>query len=269
MSSVSSRDGNALVGRSSTSVGSRLWFGDIKRVLLTNLLSYGGSCWLVTVTAPGADVLPWDGSRVEQHAAHEWNCSAQRRWSELHRRAAQATHRAGYSVTSLARAWQLQKRGVLHLHLALGVATPAEHAAARQYVGELRARAREFGFGFIDAVDRDGKSGRSRVLEPHRAAGYLSRYMGESSQLVEAIRLEHRPRRLVWVSPALTCSTMCTMRRLRRVRFLYWIRSGQSSVLALKRRSRLYGASLFPAWMRDPVEHRAVSSLLGAAYAGP
>jgi hypothetical protein len=264
VSELSSRDGNALAGRSSTDVGSRLWFGDIKRVLLTNLLSYGGACWLVTVTAPGADLLPWDEAsrKVEPHAAHEWNRSAQRRWSELHRRAVQATRRAGHDVSSLARVWQMQSRGVLHLHLVLGVESLAERTAARHYVAELRARSREFGFGYIDAVDRDGKSGKSRVMEPHRAAGYLSRYLGESSQLAEAIALEDRPRRLVWVSPSLTRSTKCTMRRLRRARFLYWIRRGDSSVLALARRSRKYGGSLFPAWMRDSAEHRAVAQLL-------
>jgi hypothetical protein len=235
----------------------------VKRLLLTNLLGYGGSCWLVTVTAPGADLLPWDerSKRVVQHAAHEWNRSAQRRWSELHRRALQGTRRAGFDVRSLARVWQMQSRGVLHLHLVLGVNTPAEHAAARFYVAQLRARSREFGFGFVDAVDRDGKSGRSRVMAPERAAGYLSRYLGDSSQLREAIALRERPRRLVWVSSGLTRSTSCTMRRLRRVRLLYVVRRGDS-VLSL--------AGRLPVWFRDPLEYAAVAGLLREVVpAGP
>lgn len=261
MSSISSGDGTSLVGRASSRVGSSVWFGDVKRLLLTNLLSYGGSCWLVTVTAPGEDVLPWDGRRVVQHAAHEWNKTAQRRWSELHRRALQATRRAGHDVRSLARVWQMQKRGVLHLHLVLGVDSPADAAAARRYVLELRRRSTEFGFGFIDARDRDGKTGRSTVMAPERAAGYLSSYLGESSQLREAIALRERPRRLVWVASSLTGSTYCTMRRLRRARFLYVIRSGRS-VLAL--------AGRLPEWFSDPHEHAAVSGLLRSVVpAGP
>jgi hypothetical protein len=262
VSTLSSGDGNALVGRSSTDVGSRIWFGDVKRLLLTNLLAYGGSCWLVTVTAPGDDQLPRDESgKVVLHAAHEWNRTAQRRWSELHRRALQATRRAGFDVKSLARVWQMQSRGVLHLHLVLGVGQVAEHAAARRYVQELRARSDQFGFGFIDAVDRDGKSGRSRVMEPHRAAGYLSHYLGESSQLREAIALEDRPRRLVWVSSSLTRATSCTMGRLRRSRLLYVIRRGDS-VLAL--------AGRLPRWFGDPIEYAAVAGLLrNVVPAGP
>lgn len=262
MSDLSSRDGNALAGRSSTDVGSRLWFGDIKRVLLTNLLAYGGSCWLVTVTAPGDDQLPREASgKVVQHAAHEWNRTAQARWSELHRRALQATRRAGFDLKSLARVWQMQSRGVLHLHLVLGVGTVAEQAAARQYVAELRARAAEFGFGFIDARDRDGKAGKSTVMQPERAAGYLSRYLSDGSQLREAIALRERPRRLVWVSSSLTRSTACTMRRLRRVRLLHVVRRGDS-VLAL--------AGRMPQWFRDPLEYAAVSGLLREVVpAGP
>lgn len=238
-------------------VGSRLWFGDVRRLLLTNLLAYRGSCWLVTVTPPGKEVLPWDGQKVELHAAHEWNRTAARRWSELHRWAAQATARAGHDLSSLARVWQMQSRGVLHLHLVLGVESPAEQAAARYYVACLRRRSREFGFGFIDAVDRDGKSGKSRVMEPHRAAGYLSHYLGESSQLVQAIALDARPQRLVWISTRLTMLTGCTRRRLRRARFLWSIRNFGPGVLR-------YAGEL-PVWFRDPLELARVSGLLTSA----
>lgn len=257
----STTDDSAPVGRSANQVGGRLWFGDVRRALFTNLLAYGGRVWLLTVTAPGADVLPWDGRQVEQHAAHEWNRTAARRWRELHRRALQETGRAGHSVTRLARVWQLQSRGVLHLHLVVGVDSVEELAAARYYVHELRARAREYGFGFIDARDRDGKTGRSTLMEPERAAGYLSRYLGESAQLVQALQLAHRPHRLIWIAPALTSSTSCTMRRLRRARYLYVIRTGRS---VIARAGRL------PAWFGDQVELARVSGLLTvAAPAGP
>lgn len=237
-------------------VGSPLWFGDVKRSLFANLISYGGKVWLLTVTAPGADLLPWDPdtSQVEQHAAHEWNRSAAKRWRELHRWARQATERAGFEVSFLARVWQLQRRGVLHLHLVVGVESPAEHAAARYYVAKLRERSAEFGFGFIDARDRDGKTGRSTLLEPYKAANYLSRYLGESGQLVSALRLTERPSRLIWISRELTSKSTVTMRRLRRVRFLYVIRTSGRGVLR-------YAGEL-PAWFRDPLELARISALL-------
>lgn len=269
-------------------VGSRLWFGDVRRLLLTNLLAYAGKCWLITITAPGVDVLPWacitrgcegaqrkrqEGepkgccvvcgeSKVEPHAAHEWNRTAARRWSELHRWAMQATARAGHDLRTLARVWQLQERGVLHVHLVEGVESPAEHAAARYYVACLRSRTREFGFGFIDARDKPGKTGRPTVMEPHRAAGYLAHYLGESSQLVKAIALDARPQRLVWISPRLTLLTGCTRRRLRRARFLWSLRNFGPGVL------RYAGA--LPRWICDPLELSRVQGLLtSAAPAGP
>lgn len=251
------QDRSAFAPRASTGVGSRLWLGDVKRLLLTNLLTYGGRVWMITVTAPGADVLPWDGRNVEPAAAELWNMTAARRWRELHRRAYQATKRefGPDALRTLARVWQLQSRGVLHTHLVVGFDSPLEVAAARFYVACLRERTREFGFGNIDARDRVGRKGRRpTVMEPHRAAGYLSRYLSESSQLVQAIRLAARPRQLIWVSPALKAASGVTMRRLRRARFLWWIRQRRSTVISF--------AGSLPVWFRDPVELALVQSLL-------
>jgi hypothetical protein len=225
-------------------------------VLLTNLLAYGGQVWMLTITAPGADLLRWDGTTVEGSAAREWNRTAAARWRELHRWAYQATRRelGNDALRTLARVWQLQRRGVLHLHLVVGFDSAREIAAARYYVARLRERSREFGFGFIDARDRAGRTGKSTVMEPHRAASYLSRYLADSSQLTEAIKLAHRPRQLIWVSPTLKACTGVTMRRLRRARLLWWIRQRRSSIVTL--------AGTLPAWFRDPVELVAVQSLL-------
>jgi hypothetical protein len=246
----------AFVGRAASGVGSRLWLGDVKRLLLTNLLAYGGRVWMLTVTAPGADVLQWDGRRVDPEAAHQWNLTAPRRWRELHRRAYQSTRRefGAEALRTLARVWQLQTRGVLHLHLVVGFDSPLEVAAARFYVRCLRDRAREFGFGFVDARDRKGKTGAPTVMEPHRAAGYLSRYLGESSQLLSAIALKARPHQMVWVAPKLKAVSGVTMRRLRRARYLWWIRQRRSSVVSL--------AGQLPYWFRDQTELAAVQALL-------
>lgn len=249
--------GNPPVGQRPTQVGGYLWLGDVRRLLLRNLLAYQGSVWLVTITAPGDDQLPRDESgHVEAHAAHEWNRTAAKRWSELHRRAQQATRRElGSADVLLAYTWQLQKRGVLHLHLVLGFETERERAAARCYVAHLRRLARVHGFGYIDARDRDGRTGKATVMEPHRAAGYLSKYLGESSQLLEAIALRARPRRVVYVARRLTVVSGTTMRRLRRVRFLYWIRKGESLFAH---------AGNLPRWFRDPAEYAAVAGLANA-----
>jgi hypothetical protein len=236
--------------RSENRVGSRLWLGDIRRLLMANLLAYGGRVWMVTVTAPGADVLPWDGVRIEAAAAEAWNRTAAARWRELHWRAYQETRRRfGPDVLrTLARVWQLQKRGAPHVHLVLGSDSPLEVAAARFYVSCLRARRQEFAFGFVNARDRDGRTGRATVMEPHRAAGYLSRYLGESAPLLQAIALASRPRQLVWVALALKRASGVTMRRLRRARYLWWIRRNESIVFAF--------AGRHPAWFPDPARAR-------------
>jgi hypothetical protein len=178
----------------------------------------------------------------------------------MHRRAQQnVRRRLGDGDTVLAYAWQLQARGVLHLHLVLGFDSPREQAVAWAYVRELRRLAPEHGFGFIDARDRDGKRGRSMVMEPHRAAGYVSRYLGESAQLVQAIALAYRPQRLVYVARRLTTVTGCTRRRLRRARYLWWLRQSAVSVVR-------YAGEL-PAWFTDAREYALVNSLLAAPAA--
>jgi hypothetical protein len=218
---------------------------------------------LVTVTAPGADRLPWarfEPRRVEPSKASEWNRTCRARWSRMHRAARSAVERSGHRPAPIQSAvWQLQGRGVLHLHLVLPFASPAHVAAVKAYVRELRRLAPEYGFGFIDFRDRDGKTGRRSVLARDRAANYLSRYATDSAQLLEAAALpkDERPHRLVYVSRELTAFTRCTMKRLRRVRFLYWIRRGESWVV-------FANAGRYPRWFADPTEHAAVAALARA-----
>lgn len=44
----------------------QLWAYDWRIVLLENLTAYAGKAVLYTLTPPGADVLPWDRSRVRR-----------------------------------------------------------------------------------------------------------------------------------------------------------------------------------------------------------
>jgi hypothetical protein len=134
---------------------SRVWAGDQRRKLFANLEAYGGEVLMSAVTAPGANVLPWDesvcaalghhthsgmlGCRVVRGAADEFNRSAPDRWRRLHRRAYQETVRkqGPKSVRLLARVWEVQTRGVLHSHPVLGYGSRRKKAGARAYLNRL------------------------------------------------------------------------------------------------------------------------------------
>jgi hypothetical protein len=228
-------------------------------MLRANLHAGPDQVALVTITAPGADVLPWDGDHVEATAAVIWNRTAAERWSKLNRACRERLRRADLKSPLLSYVWQLQRRGVLHAHLVLDFGHDDDKAATYAYVQALRDLATEYGFGFIDFRDRDGRAGRSSVMPRRVAAGYLSRYAAKGGQLAEAAALpaRARPRRLLYVSRRLTAVSLCTMRRLRSVRFLYWIRSGNSSVLFAR-------AGRLPDWFGDPTEYGAVCALAQA-----
>lgn len=240
--------------------------GDMSRVIREAVAAYGEQrpCWLVTVTAPGVDRLPWDAEepgRVELHAANAWNASARPRWSQgLHHLARTRTARAGHRLNVLAMVWQMQARGVLHVHLILGYDGP-DREAARFYVKQLRELAPRYDFGYIDARDIDGKR-RATVMPGWRAANYVSRYLSESTQFLDALAAEHRPKRLWWVRPELTSRSGVTMRRLRRARYLYVINSWPKAIYY--RRAALRE---LPAWLADPWEYLAVAALLTAPNA--
>ncbi len=195
----------------------------------------GESVVLLAVTAPGADQLPWDeshcrplgdhrhsgslGCRVDPVAAREWNRSASDRWRRLHRRAYQAVRRHGVRCTLLVRAFERQRRGVLHVHPVLGYATPAERHAAYLYAGYLEKFAAHYGFGFTER--------RLRKLSSKAAAAYLSAYFvtgqkGKES-LQESVAAADMPRSIIHVSIQLTQRSGVTMRELRFRRFVWFI----------------------------------------------
>jgi hypothetical protein len=213
-----------------------LWAGDQRRKLFENLAVYeGASVVLLAVTAPGADQLPWDeshcrplgdhrhsgllGCRVDPVAAREWNQSASDRWRRLHRRAYQAVRRHGVRCTLLVRAFERQRRGVLHIHPVLGFATPAERHAAHLYAGYLEKFAAHYGFGFTER--------RLRKLSRKAAAAYVSAYLvtgkkGKES-LEDSVRAPDMPRSIIHVSTDLTQRSGVTMRELRFRRFVWFI----------------------------------------------
>lgn len=229
---------------------SGLWAGDVRVKLFAAVRAYGElsrvsdeatKVLLLTVTGPGQDAgLVWDedacsvegphrhsgtlGCKVAAAPAAAWNERAPAWWSELHRQASQAAHRAtGHRPVLIARPWELQRRGVLHVHPLLGYSTPAERAAADAYQQELVDRAAEHGFGYVDR--------KRQVTRPTSAAAYLSSYFVEGRKgkltLRETVQSRAMPPSIVYVSPVLSQHSGVTMRSLRLKRYL-WCCAGQA-----------------------------------------
>ncbi len=190
---------------------------------------------VLAVTAPGQDVLPWDeaqcrelgphvhsgtlGCHVARYAAAAWNLTTSARWRRLHRRVYQAVRRHGVRPVLLARVFEKQRRGVLHVHPVLGFKTPAERHAAHLYALYLAEVAGQYGFGFSER--------KLASRSPRRVAAYLSSYLrsGQEEQALVAGVGDgsghaplHHPRFSV-----LTQATGVTMRELRFRRFVWFI----------------------------------------------
>lgn len=222
------------------------WGRDWLSATRLNLESFGRPVALLTITAPGADVLPWDrsrckvrdperhrcsgrrGCRVVDRDAREWADTANLRWGWLRRAARQAVARAGLQAPILLeRVWELQLRGVPHLHLILPFGTPAERAATQRFAGELARLAPDYGWGFVDT--------RLQGRTAAEAAKYLSGYLvGKGSKRKASIRetaqveaerrrrgMDRLPRSLLWLTPTLTRASGITIRSLRRARHLW------------------------------------------------
>ncbi len=119
----------------------------------------------------------------------------------------------------VARVWEMQMRGVLHVHPVLSLVTARQRAGARCYIGRLAELAPQYGFGFVE-----------RKVKPQaavNAAAYLSAYFVKGRRgkatLWESVRSAAMPRSIVHVSVRLTQETGCTMRLLRLGRYVWVI----------------------------------------------
>jgi hypothetical protein len=117
----------------------------------------------------------------------------------------------------VARVWEMQTRGVLHVHPVLAHVTAVQRVAARRYIERLAALAPQYGFGYVE-----------RKVKPQpavNAAAYLSSYFVKGrhgkATLWESARSAAMPRSIVHVSVKLTQETGCTMRLLRFGRFVW------------------------------------------------
>lgn len=201
--------------------------GDWRKVLFANLGTLREVA-LITVTAPGTDAgLAWDrsrcthpddvrcsgkiGCRVLEAAANRWHRDHAQRWAALHRAAAARARRiAGRGPIIAAKVWEVQERGVDHLHLVVPYCTPGERRRVDVYVQALRELAPRYWFGFVD-IRRGWRSGGMG------AACYVAKYVSK------ATRAETSPhvRRPMFVGLHLLRRTGVTIRACRYQRYLW------------------------------------------------
>ncbi|HEY8727150.1 MAG TPA: hypothetical protein VIL91_10695, partial [Gaiellaceae bacterium] len=163
-------------------------------------------------------------------AADAWNDYSRGWWSELNRvcklRADRALKRLGSDAKGglLLYEWELQRRGVWHLHFVVGMETAVERAWATEYVRAMRELAPSKGFGYVDAKPL-------RSPEPaERVARYLSKYLAKwkpdgSMEVTETVQAAGRTL-LNFVSRKLTAKSGVTMRALRNVRIAWAWKEG-------------------------------------------
>lgn len=271
------------------------WAQNWGAVTRLNLEEYGGAVAMITITAPGADVLPWDcnrdhkhagsrGCRVKQDAGDVWSANASENWKKLRDAARRACARAGLEPPRiLERAWEPQKRGVPHVHIVVGMATAEERAAAQRYVDELARLAPDYLFGYVDrGKGQPDGSRRLEQISAQEASQYLTSYLlgrrGKKASIRENIADPRMPRSLLWMSPVLTRATKVTMRRLRYARWFLAALNGNCTVypklegddaydtaraaVALQRTRSLYSARP-PDESPSARDHRERMTLLG------
>lgn len=229
----------------------RSWVQAWEAVTRLNIGALGGYVVLLSVTAPGADRLPWACERDHQHAgakgcrviaahADEWAEAAPDNWRRLRDAARAAVKRAGLptSALHLERVWEPQQRGVPHLHVIAGARNPAELEAAELFHAELKQRAREYGFG--------EQLHCTRPMTAAEAARYLAGYLLGRSRRKGTIRdnLAHprMPRSLIWITPAI--GSVATGERITGMRERLGLHRGTGVTIRRLRYARWYLAAL-------------------------
>lgn len=208
---------------------SRMWGW----VLRENLSLVQGMTRLVTLTAPGADTLPWDedhcrwmgahrhsgplGCRIEVEAANQWAADLNRRF---HGPCMAARKRAKVNEPVVcARAWEAQDRGAPHCHMVVIV-----NPAGERFVEALLQLAEQYGFGTVHDRGYAARGGYAH-------AAYLSMYVtkggrDETQRRTALFEASLLPRQTVWVSPILTRRSGATIAVARLVRSLWALSEG-------------------------------------------
>lgn len=253
-----------------------IYLRDQAVTLRENLAAWDGNTCLVTLTAPGADVLPWDpgkcppgghrcsgklGCRVYRHTAAVWNSTVTKRLGDLLKAARErARRRHGEDrVIVLAYVCEAQQRGVFHPHVVLGYRTAADRAALDTFRDSVRRLRGRYGFGTGHRSFDGGKPDRYCGSDAGR---YITKYLRPDGAktsfvpLLEAVG-QVTPRnpetgrhlhllRPVYVAPRLTRLTGITMgflRFCRRVFMLLKVEQTRAELLVMYRVVRLFGAT--------------------------
>lgn len=150
--------------------------------------------WWVTLTAPGADILPWDSSRcshgsavpcsgkigcvVDEHALAIWHDEVGQRWSWF---VTDLRRELGCDVQFF-KTWEPQSRGALHAHSMMRTQGPVSESRFRTAVTVCAAR---WGFGEqikVEMVDL-GDS-----LQAAKCAGYCAKYSSKGADALPAVQ---------------------------------------------------------------------------------
>jgi hypothetical protein len=218
--------------------------------VVTNAAAAGEHAELIIITAPGEDAgLRFDrskchhspdvkcsgtrGCQVELTLAVEWNKSAPGRWSQLHEAAANRVRRRLKKLTGdgsfriIVRAWEPQRRGVLHQNVMTPTNTHRQRLAAKLYREALTELAAGYGFGFV--------SQRRSVRNALHGARYLAKYLSKSDRpgklgIGDVAAREDAPGRIAWVDSHLTRQTGETMRACRERRTVWRLASVMAAV---------------------------------------
>jgi hypothetical protein len=213
------------------------WVKDIRRVIMAAVIEAACRVRLVVLTAPGADVLPWDedkctivgehkhsgplGCRVQQGPRDRWEEAFPGNWKRLREAGSQRCRRLGYPSPLVSWVDEDQGREVFHRNVLL-----EDTPAGRAFHAAMVLLAPRYGFGFVDR--------KVKRYEPLHAVNYLCGYLAggasgkraRKTDVTAAAARAKRGRRVWVVSPRLTKRTGCTRRSLRRGRQVWAARQG-------------------------------------------
>lgn len=236
------------------------WVAQHSAKMSLNLGALGGPFVLISLTAPGADLLPWGCDRKHKHSgtlgcqvdstyADAWAEIAPQQWKRLRDAARKAVKAAGlpHAGLVLERVWEPQKRGVPHLHIVAAARTPEEVAAAELFHQELLERAVEYGFGRQLHI--------TKPMSGREAARYLAGYLLGRSKKKGSIRdnlgRRRMPRSLIWETPAI--ASLSAGERMVAWRERLGLRKGTGVTIRRLRYARWYLAALKRRTKRYPI----------------
>lgn len=201
---------------------------------------------LITVTAPGDDYFSDDEWKVvggRPVIERWWNGDARERFRLFHRDASKGPREYaeshGETWEVLFRAWEYQKRGLLHAHIVVPMGTPVQEVASRMYLANLWSWARTYDFGYVLGGTKGTGTNWSTPPVLARASGkdaarYVCKYVASVGAGKEGMRDTARRTAqrgsVLYVARSLTRASGVTMTGLRNRRRIWaryaWARDG-------------------------------------------